>query len=69
MNRGQSIPYPLSYYELRALVFWAAVGIANSVGGSYSCAAESDGDQGIVNSIARQMKFQLPCKPIFKERP
>lgn len=37
-------------HDLRALLFWAAVGLSKSQGGSYQDAAETDGDPGIINS-------------------
>lgn len=52
-------------HDLRALLFWAAVGLSKSQGGRYQDAAETDGDPGIVNSWAEYLKFRLPARPRF----
>jgi hypothetical protein len=64
--RNEELPFKLSYHDLRALLFWASVGIANSITGSYREAAMQPGDLGIVQSYAEHIKFTLPRKPKFK---
>ncbi len=67
MKRNQDLPFHLTYYDLRALLHWAAIGISMQKGGSYTDAAESPGyDIGIINSYAEHIKFMLPVKPRFK---
>ena len=52
-------------HDLRALLFWASVGVSKSQGGGYRDAAENDGDPGIVASWAECLKFRLPVRPRF----
>lgn len=61
-----NLPNTMTPYEARALCFWAAIGIAKSKCGSYSDAAEFDGDEGIVKSWAIALKLNLPIAPRFK---
>lgn len=68
MKRNEICPLHLTYYELRALLFWATVGVRKSEGGSYYEAAENEGDEGVINSIANGIKFKLPAAPRFKGR-
>lgn len=49
-------------HDLRALLFWAHVGITNSKSGSYQDAA---GEHGIVHSYAESIGFKMD-PPEFK---
>ncbi len=51
-------------HDLRAILFWAAVGLSNSNSGSYR---DAEGEHGIVDSYAKSIKFALPVRPCFKE--
>lgn len=64
-SKKNDIDFPISYFDLRALLFWASVGISKSQSGSYKEAAIRPGDVGIVKSYAEHINFPLPCKPQF----
>ena len=51
----------LSPYELRALVFWAAIGVSKSDGGSYHDIL------AILPRWAEEAQLELPVKPEFKD--
>jgi hypothetical protein len=68
MLRNQMLPFGISYYDLRALLFWASIGISKSKSGSYPDAATHPGDLGIVQELADHIKFTLPMKPKFGSR-
>jgi hypothetical protein len=50
-------------HDLRALLFWASVGISVSKSGGYR---DAEGEGGIVATYARDIKFSLSRRPIFK---
>jgi len=65
-NRSREKKVEVSLHDLRALLFWSAVGIAKSNGGSYGEAADSEiGNPGIVRRLAKDIKFKLPFAPRF----
>lgn len=76
LKRGPKIPkrkydkglgsVPVLICDLRALLFWASVGVYESCGGSYQDVIETEGDMGILNSYAEQIKFKLPYPPHFR---
>ena len=50
--------------DLRALLWWATVGMRSAVGGSY----ENEVDD-ILESYAKAIGFKLPGKPKFRNAP
>ena len=54
-------PVEIGKYELRALLFWAVVGLTKSAGGAYVDAAD------IVRRLAKRIDFVLPVKPAFRQ--
>ena len=51
-------------HDLKALLFWASIGIERSVSGSYR---DAEGEGGIVDSYARGINYSIPA-PYFRER-
>ena len=64
--RHTEIPGGISYHDMRALLFWASVGISKSQGGSYPDAADHEGCIGLVRSCAEHIKFPLSFTPLFR---
>lgn len=62
-QKGDNVP--VARHDLRALLFWASVGMSKSKGGAYADIEESRGDPGILLSYAQHIKFNLPYKPKF----
>jgi hypothetical protein len=67
-DRSKRVPVPggICYYDLRALLYWACVGVRSSAGGAYQDIEEREGDPGIIRSFADQIGFVLPHKPKFR---
>ncbi len=62
-------PVSVEIHDLRALLFWASLGISRSTGGSYADAGDRPGDYGIISDLAWRIGFSLPVAPVFKEKP
>lgn len=58
---------PVFVCDLRALLFWASVGVHNSFSGSYRAIAERPGDIGILRRYADRIHFPLPFAARFRE--
>jgi len=57
------LPTPsLKPHELKSILYWAAIGISQSRGGSHDDAA---GEDGLVQTLASSIQFSLPCLPNF----
>ena len=48
--------------DLRALLFWATIGISKTKGGAYQ-----DTIEDIIESYAKHFEYQLPRPPKFKD--
>ncbi len=57
---------PVNIHDLRVLLFWASVGVKNSMAGSYRDALERDDDPGVIRSYAEHIKFFIRGKIRFK---
>ena len=69
LTRDTEDTVPVTRHDLRGLLFWAAIGVSQSEGGSYANDIEEmEGDPGIIKSYADHIKFILPAVPKFKER-
>ena len=47
--------------DLRALLFWATIGVSKAKGGTYQTRIGN-----IIEHYATELNFKLPCKPEFK---
>jgi len=56
----------VTIHDLRALLFWATIGVSKSEGGQYADIEESEGDPGILKSIADPIGYKLSRKPRFR---
>jgi hypothetical protein len=66
-NDGGKMKKEIEIAELRALLFWAAVGVSQSRGGSYQSVASNDDYGGTIERLAEEIRFRLPYKPRFKD--
>jgi len=55
-------PTEIVIYDLKALLFWATVGVSLNYGGSYERDVKT-----IIKSYADSLKFKLPCKVEFRK--
>ena len=53
---------PVLRHDLRALLHWAAFGITRVSGGAYQQDAPD-----IIESYAKSIRFELPCRPNFRD--
>lgn len=54
----------ISAHDLRALLFWASIGVRDHVGGSYQQSIER-----IIRHHAKALSYPLTFQPIFKKKP
>ena len=56
----------VTIHNLRALLFWATIGVSKSEGGQYADIEESESNPGILKSNADHIGYKLPKKPRFR---
>ena len=64
-------PIEIDARDLRALLFWASVGVSKSVTGSHREASDYIEDHcirpGVISRFARKIGYKLSYRPIFRE--
>ena len=59
------VPGGILYRDLRALLFWASIGVAKSKSGQYPEIEERAGDPGVLVSYSEHIGYKLPYPARF----